>query len=367
MQVNSISSFSCCQPRRVMNDTPQPAPQPAPAPQPETSEEKKSVYFGSKKDDDHKSVNGLRKGAMIIALTPAALGALVGLNACTEEPSYAYAEANASDTTNVTVITNGHGCGGKGDTIRDTIYIDRTKFDTVYVDTGSYHVTHDTIIQWKDNYVRPIPLDTLMKNLHSWDIDGTAGANIFNGNSNRNIIHYVGTREWEYNNREIGDMDVLNSSKYNLIYNTEIQDYKGRHLSYGKTVFRIPSSPFSLKTADGKVVNSPKGFFVEMYSNPSNRMDADILDCTREKQFFCQTDANNNVIRVYSRGEDGNFVEDGTASKGYLQTSSVLFKNLIGRYDTEDHLVDVHVSAVDDETLKNLYVRRRDDAEAANH
>ena len=363
MQVNSISSFSCCQPRRVMNDTPNPVPQPAPAPQPETSEEKKSIYFGSNSDDSNKSVRGMRKAGMLIALTPAALGALVGLNACTDEPSYSSSSSSSSGT----AIAIAGGCCGKGDTVRDTVYIDRTKFDTVYVDTGSYHVTHDTIIQWKDNYVRPIPLDTLMKNLSSWGIDGTAGANIFDGNTNRNIIHYVGTREWEYNNREIGDMDVLNSSKNVLIYNTEIQDYKGRHLSYGKTVFRIPTSSFTLKTEDGKVLNSPKGFFVETYKNPSNNQNVDILDCEREQQFFCQTDSKNNVIRVYSKNEDGYFVEDGSASKGYLTGSTILLKNLIGRYDTDDHFVDVHVSTVDDETLKDLYVRRRDDAEAANH
>ena len=83
-----------------------------------------------------------------------------------------------------------------------------------------------------------------------------------------------------------------------------------------------------------------------MYSNPSNNMNADILDCTRDKQFFCQTDANNKILKVYSKDENGYFVEDGSVSKGYLSGSTVLFKNLIGRYDTDDHLVDVHVSAV---------------------
>ena len=195
MQVNSISSFSLCQPRRMMNDTPnpqptpvnQPEPTPVAKPEPETSEEKKSIYFGSKNDDGHKSARGLRKAGMIIALTPAALAALVSPGCTKDEPS-AYASATANSSGCAVAIAKGG---------RDTVFIDRTKYDTVYVDTGSYHVSHDTIIQWKDNYVRPIPLDSLMKNLNSWDIDGTSGANIFDGKTRRNIIHYVGDREWE--------------------------------------------------------------------------------------------------------------------------------------------------------------------------
>lgn len=346
MQVNSITSFSAnCQPRRLMNNTPQPEPTPVSNPQPETSEEKKaSIYFrGNEKEGN--TGKSLRKAGMIMLLVPV-LGGITA--SCQKDEPYAYAEAH-----------NDGWAYAYAKSDRDTVYRDITKFDTVYVDTGSYHVSHDTIIKWRDNYVRPIPLDSIMKSFHNWGIDGTGGADIFNGKTNRNIIHYVGTREWEYNNREIGDMDVVNSSKYNLIYDTDIQDYKGKHIRYGKTIFRIPTAQFTLKTPDGRIINSPKGYFAEFYSSPSKG--ADILDCTREKQFFCQTDANNNVIKVYSKDDEGNFVEDGSASKGYLATSSVLFKNLIGRYDTDDHFVDFHVTAVNDETLKDLYVRKMDD------
>ena len=327
------------------------APEPAPAPEQQTpaNEPTKSIYFTA---DENKKV---RNNVMAVLLPLSILTAapmFVGCDKDSEAWAYAYTDGHAEAYAN-------DSCSGCHK--RDTIFIDRTKYDTVYVDTGKYVHDIDTIIQWRDNYQRPIPLDSLMKNINNWDVDGSDSADINDGNTRRNIIHYVGTREWEYNNQEIGDMDVLNSSKNVLIYNTEIRDYKGNHESYGKTVLRFPPKGVKLETASGKVITDPKGLYLEMYSNNSNDKNADILDCQLEKRFFVQTQGDS--VRVYSMNEDGVFVEDGVAAKGYISKNSVLLKDLIGRYATDDHFVDAHVTAVDDETLKALYVRKRDESE----
>ena len=368
MQVYSINSLSCCQPRKLMNDapepTPNPAPTPAPAPQPAKPEEgKASIYFTG--DDDNKSSKRMR--LLLVPVTALAASGL--LSSCIEEPCEHRTDVKMYDTTSVNVNVNGH-CSGHGgrDTIRDTIYVDRTQHDTCYVDTGSYHVTHDTIVKWKDDFVRPIPLDTLMKNLHNWGIDGTAGANIFDGTTNRNIIHYVAQENWEYNNYEIGDINLLQSSKNRLVYDVENFDYKDRHISYGKLIKRIPTSNFTVQTESGKRLNSPKGTFYDIYVNNTNNKNADIEDCEMYAQFFCQTSADGKIVKIYTKNKNGIYVEDGEAAKGYLQEgTSILLRNMIGEYDTEHHLTNVHVSACDDETLKALYVRQKDDQYAKEH
>lgn len=353
MQVNSISN-SFVRPMTSNRVAQEPVPAQTPEQQVPAEGQTKSIYFGS--SDNGKA---MRRGTMAV-LIPLSILTGMGVASCDKEEAEAYAgvEGYLSGTYEA---SDSSSSSASGTTVRDTIFVDRTKYDTVYVDTGSYVHDVDTIIQWKDNYQRPIPLDSLMKNVEHWEIDGSEGADIDDGNSPRNIIHYVGTREWEYNNQEIGDMDVLNSSKNVLIYNTEIRDYKGRHESYGKTVLRVPPQNVKLENAEGFVLTNPKGLFLEIYKNDSDDKNADILDCQLDKRFFVQTQGDS--VRVYSQNEEGVFVEDGVAAKGYISQNSVLLKNLIGRYDTEDHFVDTHVTAVNDETLKDLYVRKRDEAE----
>ena len=355
MQVNSISNSFV---RPITSNRVAQEPVPAPTPeQPVPAEgQTKSIYFGN--NDNGKA---MRRGTMAVLIPLSVLAGMSSASCSRDDDAFAYAKAEAIVKGNDTIRFS-DSIVDNTPTKRDTVFIDRTKYDTVYVDTGSYVHDVDTIILWKDNYQRPIPLDSLMKNVENWGIDGSEGADINDGNSPRNIIHYVGTREWEYNNQEIGDMDVLNSSKNVLIYNTEVRDYKGRHESYGKTVLRVPPQNVKLENAEGFVLNNPKGLFLEFYSNNSNDKNADILDCKLEKRFFVQTQGDS--VRVYSQNDEGIYVEDGAAAKGYISENSVLLKNLIGRYDTEDHYVDAHVTAVDDETLKNLYVRKRDEAEA---
>jgi hypothetical protein len=64
--------------------------------------------------------------------------------------------------------------------------------------------------------------------------------------------------------------------------------------------------------------------------------------------------------------------EDGRVSKGYLENNSVLLTDLIASdpdkkfgtdpaYSTEDHIVSCKVATVNDEELKLLYVRAKDD------
>ena len=345
MQVNFMTnSFVRPMTNRVAQE---PTPAPAPEQQAPSGEQAKSIYFTGDKNKD------LKHKAMIMLVPLSLLTASPMLmTGCDDGDAWAYAEAKADGKLEVSDSSSAG---------RDTIFIDRTKYDTVYVDTGSYVHDVDTIIKWKDNYQRPIPLDSLMKNIHNWGIDGSENGNINDSTSRRNIIHYVGTREWEYNNQEIGDMDVLNSSKNVLIYNTEIRDYLGRHEAYGKTVLRFPSNGVKLEDSEGRIITNPKGLFLEFYNNASDDKNADILDCFLEKRFFVQTQGD--TVRVYSMNDEGVFVEDGAAAKGYIAKNSVLLKNLIGRYDTDDHFVDAHVTAVDDETLKALYVRKRDEAE----
>ena len=355
MQVNSISnSFVRPMTNRVAQE---PAPTQNPAPTPEQQkpegEQTKSIYFTG---DNGKS---LRRGAIAVLIPISLLPAVSALTGCEKEIVEARAIAEANANFNDTIYFEDSIGGGPAK--RDTVYRDITKYDTVYVDTGSYVHDVDTIIKWKDSYIRPIPLDSLMKNVNNWGIEGSEEANIDDGETRRNIIHYVGTREWEYNNQEIGDMDVLNSSKNVLIYNTEIRDYRGNHESYGKTVLRFPPQNIQLEEAPGFILTNPKGLFLEFYSNETGDKEADILDCKLEKRYFVQTQGD--TVRVYSQNDEGVFVEDGAAAKGYLAKNSVLFKNLIGRYDTDDHFVDAHVTAVDDETLKALYVRKRDEQE----
>ncbi len=264
-----------------------------------------------------------------------------------------------------------------GDTIHhhDTTYIEVPKEIPVYVyvDTGSYHVTHDTITKWIDRWQKPIPLDTLDKWADKFDIDGvTPGRN--------NIVNYQAIREWEYGERFVANMNQLESSKNILVYDREDLDWLGNHKGWGKDVYRIPTSNFKIQTYSGKTLNSPKGIFFETYVNPWDQ-NTSIYDNNLVQRYFFQTAGNK--VNVYSYdAKTGLYREDGEFSKGYLDKSSVgsniLLTDLIASdpeikwsnnpaYSTEDHMVGVKVVTVNDEELKLLYVRAKDDEYAEQH
>lgn len=257
----------------------------------------------------------------------------------------------------------------------DTTYIEVPKEIPVYVyvDTGSYHVTHDTITKWIDRWQKPIPLDTLDKWVKKFDIDGgTPGRN--------NIVNYQAIREWEYGDRFVANMNQLESSKNILVYDREDLDWQGNHRGWGKDVYRIPTSNFKIQTYSGKTLNSPKGIFFETYVNPWDQ-NTSIYDNNLVQRYFFQT--NGDKVNVYSYdAKTGLYREDGEFSKGYLDKSSVgsniLLTDLIASdpeikwsnnpdYSTEDHMVGVKVVTVNDEELKLLYVRAKDDEFAEQH
>lgn len=264
-----------------------------------------------------------------------------------------------------------------GDTVHhhDTTYIEVPKEIPVYVyvDTGSYHVTHDTITKWIDRWNKPIPLDTLHKWTEKFDIDGgTPGRN--------NIVNYQAIREWEYGERFVANANLLESSKNIMVYDREDLDWQGNHKGWGKDVYRIPTSNFKIQTYSGKTLNSPKGIFFETYVNPWDQ-NTSIYDNNLVQRYFLQT--NGDKVNVYSYdAKTGLYREDGEFSKGYLDKSSVgsniLLTDLIASdpdikwtnnpdYSTEDHMVGVKVVTVNDEELQLMYVRAKDDEFAEQH
>ena len=56
-------------------------------------------------------------------------------------------------------------------------------------------------------------------------------------------------------------------------------------------------------------------------------------------------------------------METGNVSKGYLGANSILLKNLIGEYPTEDHYIDFSVEAINDKELRLRYVKAMDEIE----
>lgn len=228
------------------------------------------------------------------------------------------------------------------------------------IDTTGYCHPGDTIIKWYYKFQRPIPLDTLFKNLDNWDIDGTDG-DMNDSTSNRNIIHYEGTRDWEYNTKEVGDINLLESSKNILVYDTEVLDYKGNHESYGKRVLRIPSGNYTIVTKDGRTLHNPGGLFEEVYTNETDNKNGSIFDCTLQSRAFVQT--NGDTLKVAKRTGTSEYREVGSASKGYLGPNTILLKNLIGEYPTDDHYVDFSVDAVNDKDLRLMYVKKMDEME----
>ena len=229
-----------------------------------------------------------------------------------------------------------------------------------HVDSTVCSHPSDTLIKWWYAWDRPQPLDSLYNNLDNWGIDGT-GENWADSLANRNIIHYEGTREWEYGTKEVGDINVLESSKKVLVYDTEILDYKDNHESYGKRVLRIPTSNFTIVTSNGDILRSPGGLFVEEYENEFDEKNGSILDCKLKTRTFVTT--NGDTLNVAKRKGTSEFIETGKVAKGYLGANSILLRNLIGQYSTDDHYVDFKVEAVPDDKLRAMYVYAMDKKE----
>lgn len=228
-----------------------------------------------------------------------------------------------------------------------------------YVDSTQCTHPTDTLIKWWYDWDRPWPLDSLYNNLQNWDIDGTDGDKN-DSLANRNIVHYEGTRDWEYGTREIGDMNVLESKKKILVYDTEFLDYKGNHESYGKRVLRLPSSNFTITKADGTVLHNPGGLFVEEYENEFDEKGGSILDCKLKTRAFVSTQGD--TLNVARRKGTSEFVETGKVAKGYINPkNSILLKNLIGEYPTDDHYIDFKIEAINDKELRAKYVYAKDE------
>ncbi len=414
MQVNSIRnlSFSSSLMAHKAVDKPQPE-----APQPEKKPEgdqgvTASLYFTGKKDG-HSMRNATMAGLGSLVI----LASAPSLQSCSTDESYAYAESDshAHATATAYVSTHGKGCTcpecckhrdtvyvyvpgeketiyvekpvhdttviekpGKNDTIikTDTVKIPVVvpKYDTVYVDTGSYHVKHDTIEKWKYDFQKPIPLDTLSKIMDRFDIPTQDP-------SRKNIVNYQGIREWEYGDKFEANINLLESSKNILVYDREDKDYKDNHTGWGKDVYRIPTSSFKIETYDGKVLNSPKGMFYEVYTNPWNQKTS-VYDNNLVQRYFLQTIGDH--VRVFSYDPStGLYREDGKVSEGYLNRkesgNNILLTDLIASdpslrwnntdpaHSTEDHLVGVNLTGVNNEELKLMYARQRDDEFAEQH
>ena len=316
MQIYSIKNYGITSKNNKLNSTPTQAPAPK-APQ---------VAFKGLEEHENNGSNSMRNliyGLMLLGATAATTPALTS---CDDGSAYAYAHVD----------------------------INMSGLDSLI---DSCHCHPDTIREWYYGFNRPQPLDSLFNNLKNWDIDGTDG-NKYDPKAKRNITHYEGTREWEYNTKEIGDIRLTESSRNILVYDVEIKDYKGNHESYGKRVLRIPTSPFEVTKADGTTLHSPKGFFVEEYDNPTNDKSASILDCKLKTRAFVQT--NGDTLNVAKLEDSNEYVEKGKVAKGYLGANSILLKNLIGQYPTDDHYADFKTVAVDDETLRRQYVKDMD-------
>jgi hypothetical protein len=312
MQVNSINNYNLCAPKKAIQNT-----------KGASTPNAKSVAFTSE-DANNKFLKAARNAGVAMVLLLPATSALTG---CDKWTDYGYAKAEA------------HAWGGPGSIIDTTVCTHPT----------------DTIIKWYYDFKRPLPLDSIFNNFNNWDIDGADG-NQSDSTANRNIIHYEGTRDWEYGTREIGDINLVeaNEDRKVLIYDTEILDYKGKHSSYGKRVFRIPSGNFTITKKDGTILNSPKGFFVEEYENDNDTKKSSIYDCSLKSRAFVTTTGD--TLNVAKRKGANEFVESGIVTKGYLGANSILLKNLIGEYSTDDHYIDFKVEAVNDEQLRAKYV-----------
>jgi hypothetical protein len=317
MQVSSINNYNLCAPKKAVQNN-----------KSTSTPNVQNVAFTSKDSNNNYLKAARNAGIAMVFLLPTTSA----LTSCDEFWGHTYAKAQVSEGNNVTVI-----------------------------DTMTCNHPTDTIIKWYYDFNRPMPLDTLMNSFQNWDIEGAEG-NKNDSTAKRNIIHYEGTRDWEYDSREIGDINLLeaNNDPRILIYDTEVLDYKGNHQAYGKRVFRIPTGNFTITKEDGTVLNSPNGLFVEEYASDNDEKNASIYDCSLKTRAFVSTAGD--TLNVARRKGTNEFVETGKVTKGYLGANSVLLRNLIGEYSTDDHYLDFKVDAINDEELRQKYVHEMDAA-----
>lgn len=429
MQISAIKNLNYGKSLMAHKAVEQPQPEQKPV---EDQGVTASIYFGQKKKDNG---NAMRKATMAGVGSLLLLTTTPTITSCQKDIAEAYAYADASSEAHANAVVNVHARGcccescrkGKdtvyvnvpgpteyiylpgdtvyvpGDTVKlpgDTVYVpgdtvhhtdtihhtdtvhhhDTTYVEVpkeipvyIYVDTGSYHVQHDTIVKWKDRWQKPIPLDTLSKWTDKFDIPGSDP-------TRKNIVSYQAIREWEYGERFVTMMNQLESSKNILVYDREDLDWQGNHKGWGKDVYRIPTTNFKIQTYSGKTLNSPKGIFFETYVNPWDQ-NSSIYDNNLVQRYFFSTAGDK--VKVYSYDpKTGLYREDGDFQKGYLDKSAVgsniLLTDLIASdpeikwsdnpdYSTEDHLVGVKVVTVNDEELQLLYVRAKDDEFAEQH
>ncbi|MBQ8458793.1 hypothetical protein IJ541_01675 [bacterium] len=286
--------------------------------------------------DDSKSSNAMRNTAMALMLAGT-------LSSCDKlfDDGEAYALAQVAVEQN---DSTSHGSEGEKGWLRDSTYIHDT----------------DSIIKWYYKFVRPQPLDTLYKNVHNWGIEG-ADADPNDSTANRNIVHYEGVRDWEYGTKEIGDENPIQSSKKVLVYDTEVKDYKNNHEYYGKRIFRFPTGNFSIKMPNGKILNNPKGLFMEELRSDLDVAHDEISGCTKLSSVFVTTKGD--TVEVARKSPNSSeFIAKGKMTKGYLNggINSLLLRNMIGIYDTDDHFLDFKIETVNDEELRRRYVRAMD-------
>ena len=100
---------------------------------------------------------------------------------------------------------------------------------------------------------------------------------------------------------------------------------------------------------------------VEEYENEFGEKGGSILDCKLKTRAFVSTQGD--TLNVARRKGTSEFVETGKVAKGYLNPkNSILLKNLIGTYPTDDHYIDFKVEAINDKELRAKYVYAKDEA-----
>ena len=342
MQVNSITGYNFGKSMKFSRaEEPAPAPQ-QPQPQPE-QEPAKSIYFTGEKDNSGKA---MRKATMAVLLPLSMLTANTALTSCEKEyGAYAYTEGyvNAEAET-----IDSCGCGhkhGHGQCPNDS-----TSHDSIPGDTTP--TPEDTIpSKPEDDFVRSLPLDTLAKHMLIWSI---YNFNDTTANGKRNIVHYHYARPWEYNNQVDAYMNFKESSldKNILVHDTKVTDYKGNLLYYGKEVREVPKNDVTLVKYDGKTIKTNKLMTLEF-----RRCDGDVKGAPRENTSLDEklaliTNMKDKTVDVYRLNKkDGKYYQDGEFAKGYLDDNSILAQDIIGEYNTDEHITDWKLLGITDKEL----------------
>ena len=332
MQVNSITGYNFGK-SMMLSRAAEPAPQQPQQPQQPEQEPAKSIYFTGKKDNSGKA---MRNATMAVLLPLSMLTAGTALSSCEkDDEAYALAIACGSASASATAKDSSSYSNGQ----RDTIPSDTIPSDTIPSDI-------------EDDFVRPLPLDTLAGHMYDWGIDNF---NDTTANGKRNIVHYHYARPWEYNNEVDAHMNIKESKqdKRLLVHDTEVKDYKGNHLYYGKEVREVPKYPITLETYSGKTIKTNALMTLESRRNDGDNPKASLRNTSLDYKLALMTVGD--TVLVFRQGKNGVYKEDGKMAKGYLDDNTILLQDLIGEYATDDHLTDLKLTAITDEELKNRF------------